>query len=43
MVTTPKKQQTKVGLQKGTENSAEPNCCPVLSDADKCFGVYLVM
>jgi hypothetical protein len=28
--TTPRKQQTKVGLQKSTENAAEPICCPVL-------------
>jgi hypothetical protein len=26
--TTPRKQQTKVGLQKSTENAAEAICCP---------------
>jgi hypothetical protein len=39
----PPKQQTKVGLQKGTENAAEPICCPVLRDDDKYFGVNLVI
>ncbi len=28
--TSPRKQQTKMGLQKGTENAAESICCPVL-------------
>ncbi len=29
MLTTPRKQQTNVGLQKGAENAAEAICCPI--------------
>ncbi len=41
--TTPSKQHTKVGLEKGTEIAAEPIVVLVSRDADKSFCVYIVI
>jgi hypothetical protein len=37
---TPRK-HSKAGQQIGTKIAAEPICCPILKEADKCFGVYI--
>jgi hypothetical protein len=40
-----RKQQTKVGLHKGTENATEPICCPVLKGRRqmlRCLYSYIV-